>query len=74
MANPHFYPPIEPFDSGHMEADAPHRLYFEQCGNPQGDPILFLHGGPGAGCSAFDRCRVDFHIDVIDADRGGQTR
>ena len=75
MATPHFYPPIEPFDSGHMEADAPHRLYFEQCGNPQGDPILFLHGGPGAGCSAFDRCFFDpEHFRVVLFDQRGCGR
>ena len=29
-------------------------LYYEQCGNPQGKPVVMLHGGPGAGCSAED--------------------
>jgi len=46
------YPEIEPFDSGMLEVDARHRLYYEQCGNPQGKPVVLLHGGPGAGCSA----------------------
>jgi proline iminopeptidase len=46
------YPEIEPFDSGMLEVDARHRLYYEQCGNPQGKPVVMLHGGPGAGCSA----------------------
>ena len=46
------YPEIEPFDSGMLEADGRHRLYYEQCGNPEGKPVVMLHGGPGAGCSA----------------------
>jgi proline iminopeptidase len=43
------YDPIEPFDSGRLKVSAIHELYYEQCGNPQGKPIVFLHGGPGAG-------------------------
>jgi proline iminopeptidase len=46
------YPEIEPFDSGMLDVDSRHRLYYEQCGNPQGKPVVLLHGGPGAGCSA----------------------
>jgi proline iminopeptidase len=46
------YPEIEAFDSGMLEVDGRHRLYYEQCGNPQGKPVVLLHGGPGAGCSA----------------------
>ena len=44
------YPPIEPFNSGYMERDG-HQIYFEQCGNPNGKPAVFLHGGPGGGGS-----------------------
>lgn len=43
------YDPIEPYDSGHFEVSSIHKLYFEQCGNPSGKPVVFLHGGPGAG-------------------------
>jgi proline iminopeptidase len=46
------YPEIEPFDGGMLAVDARHTLYYEQCGNPQGQPVVLLHGGPGAGCSA----------------------
>jgi proline iminopeptidase len=46
------YPDIEPFDSGMLPVDDRHTLYYEQCGNPQGKPVVLLHGGPGAGCSA----------------------
>jgi len=77
MANEFFYPPIEPFDSGLMAADKPHELYWEQCGNPEGEPILFLHGGPGAGCTEFDRCFFDpqyFRIVLFDQRGSGRSR
>ena len=44
------YPPIEPFNSGYMKRDG-HQIYYEQCGNPNGKPAVFLHGGPGGGGS-----------------------
>lgn len=43
------YPSIEPFDAGMLPVSAIHTLYYEQCGNPQGNPAIFLHGGPGGG-------------------------
>jgi proline iminopeptidase len=43
------YPEIEPYDSGMIKVSAVHELYYEQCGNPDGKPVVFLHGGPGAG-------------------------
>lgn len=43
------YPAIEPYDSGHIRVSDVHQLYYEQCGNPSGKPVVFLHGGPGAG-------------------------
>jgi len=46
------YPEIEPFDSGMLKVDGRHTLYYEQCGNPIGKPVVMLHGGPGAGCGA----------------------
>jgi proline iminopeptidase len=46
------YPPIEPYRTGMLAVDDRHTLYFEECGNPDGKPAVFLHGGPGAGCSA----------------------
>ncbi len=52
------YPEIEPYDSGFLQVSPPHRLYYEQCGNPSGKPVVFLHGGPGAGCNP--RCRRFF--------------
>ena len=43
------YDEIEPFDKGRLKVSAVHELYYEQCGNPKGKPVVFLHGGPGAG-------------------------
>lgn len=45
------FPPIEPHRSGRFKVDDIHTLYWEECGNPEGIPVLFLHGGPGAGLS-----------------------
>ena len=43
------YAPIAPYDSGMLRVSPVHELYFEQSGNPDGKPVVFLHGGPGAG-------------------------
>jgi proline iminopeptidase len=53
------YPPIEPYRSGNLDVGAGHRLYWELCGNPSGKPAVFLHGGPGAGCSPDHRGQFD---------------
>ena len=45
------FPPIEPYKSGHLDVGDGHSLYWELCGNPDGKPAVFLHGGPGAGIS-----------------------
>ena len=44
------FPPSEPFKTGYLAVDAPHEIYFELHGNPQGKPVFVLHGGPGFGC------------------------
>jgi len=46
------YPPIEPYSTGRLEVDSVHTLYYEECGDPQGKPVVFLHGGPGGGVNA----------------------
>ena len=43
------YPPIEPYNAGRLTVDSPHVLYYEECGNPKGQPVIFVHGGPGGG-------------------------
>ena len=46
------YPEIAPYQTGTLAVDERHTLYWEQCGNPAGKPVVLLHGGPGAGCNA----------------------
>ena len=45
------YPEITPYQTGRLDVGDGHSLYWEQCGNPSGKPVVFLHGGPGAGIS-----------------------
>jgi len=52
------YPAIEPYDTGTLPVSPLHTICYEQCGNPRGKPVVFLHGGPGAGCNA--KCRTFF--------------
>jgi len=49
------YPPIEPYRTDFLKVDDEHVLYFEESGNPQGQPVIFLHGGPGSGTEASHR-------------------
>ncbi len=53
------YPPIEPFRTGMLDTGEGHQVYWELCGNPNGKPAVFLHGGPGAGCSVDHRRLFD---------------
>ena len=46
------YPEVEPYDDGWLDAGEGNRIYWEACGNPNGKPALFLHGGPGSGSSS----------------------
>jgi proline iminopeptidase len=69
------YPEIEPFHFQHLRVDELHQLYFEQSGNPQGIPVIFLHGGPGSGSSTNHRRYFDparYHI--INFDQRGCNR
>ena len=45
------YPPIEPYASGMLDVGDGQQLYWEECGNPDGKPAVFVHGGPGGGCT-----------------------
>ncbi len=49
------YPDLKPYAVRHLPVDARHTLYVEQCGRHDGIPVVFLHGGPGAGCEPFHR-------------------
>lgn len=50
-----FYPEISEVISYGLEVNSTHRIYVEECGNPEGIPVIFLHGGPGSGCNANHR-------------------
>jgi proline iminopeptidase len=66
------YPEIEPYRSGRLKVDELHDLYWEECGNPQGQPVLFLHGGPGGGLSASHRRFFDpQHYRIVLFDQRG---
>ncbi|HAX74874.1 MAG TPA: prolyl aminopeptidase [Cyanobacteria bacterium UBA11372] len=53
------YPPREPYNSGYLKVSDLHRIHFEESGNPEGKPIVLLHGGPGGGCPPFYRQYFD---------------
>ena len=69
------YPPIEPNRHGWLAVDATHRLYWEESGNARGVPVVFLHGGPGAGCAPVHRRFFDpSHYRIILFDQRGAGR
>ena len=75
MAAKDLYPEIEPYESGHLALDGLHRMYYEQCGNAKGVPVVFLHGGPGAGANATHRRFFDpGHYRIIVYDQRGSGR
>ena len=43
------YPPIEPYNEFYLNVSSLHTIYIEESGNPNGKPVIFLHGGPGGG-------------------------
>ncbi len=70
------YPPIEPYATGTLQVSERHRLYFEECGNPSGKPVVLLHGGPGGGCSPKMRRFHDpsrYRIVLFDQRGSGQS-
>jgi len=71
------YPPLEPYDSGHLAVSGLHSIYYEQCGNPRGSPVVFLHGGPGGGGDATPRRFFDsarYRIVLLDQRGSGRSR
>jgi proline iminopeptidase len=70
------FPPIDPFNSDFISVDG-HEIYYEQCGNPNGKPAIFLHGGPGGGGSKTVRQFFDpkiYHIIVFDQRGCGRSK
>ena len=71
------YPPVDPFDQRVMDMGDGHRIYVEQCGNPNGVPVLVLHGGPGGGCSPAMRRYFDpavYRVVLFDQRGCGRSR
>jgi proline iminopeptidase len=69
------FPEIEPFQSGWYETSQGHEIYYEQCGNPDGKPVVFLHGGPGSGCNPMQRRFFDpAHYRIVLLDQRGCGR
>ena len=76
MSRRDLFPPIEPFATGTLAVDARHTLYWEQSGNPQGLPVVFLHGGPGAGATPTHRRFFDpasYRIIIFDQRGAGRS-
>ncbi len=70
------YPPVEPYASGRLRVDAMHQIYWEESGNPRGIPVVFLHGGPGAGATPAHRRFFDpgfYRIIVFDQRGAGRS-
>jgi proline iminopeptidase len=75
MSGKDLYPDIEPFRVGELPLDDVHKMYFEESGNPAGVPVVFLHGGPGAGANASHRRFFDpRHYRIIIFDQRGSGR
>ncbi len=70
------YPPLQPYAQHHLAVTPPHVLYVEECGNPEGLPVVFLHGGPGAGCESYHRQFFDstrYRIILFDQRGAGRS-
>ena len=71
------YPMLQPYRHGRLRVSDLHDLYFEECGNPKGKPVVFVHGGPGAGASEKSRCFFDpkhYRIIIFDQRGCGRSR
>ncbi len=66
---------IKPFNTGILHRDG-HSIYYEQCGTPDGIPVMFVHGGPGSGCAPAHRRLFDpkrYHVILFDQRGSGRT-
>jgi len=73
----YLYPPLDPFDQKMMDVGGGHKIYVEQCGRPDGVPVLVVHGGPGGGCSPAMRRYFDpsiYRIILFDQRGCGRSR
>ena len=70
------YPEIQPYARHHLAVDDVHELYLEESGNPEGIPVLVVHGGPGGGCEDYHRRFFDaerFRIILLDQRGAGRS-
>jgi len=70
------YPPIRPYAVHQLAVDERHSLYIEECGEPRGLPVVFLHGGPGSGCDPDHRRFFDpalYRVILFDQRGAGQS-
>ena len=77
MTERDLYPPLAPYQTGFLPVGAGHSLYWELSGNPEGKPVLFLHGGPGGGCAPDHRRFFDptvYRVCLFDQRGAGQSR
>lgn len=71
------WPAIDPYAHGYLDTGEGHEIYWEECGNPHGIPVVFLHGGPGGGCSPAQRRLFDpsrYRIVLFDQRGCGRSR
>ena len=75
QATYNLYPEIEPFNKNWLKVSDLHQIYYEECGNPNGVPVVFLHGGPGSGCNPTQRRFFDpTHYRIVLLDQRGCGR
>jgi proline iminopeptidase len=69
------FPPIQPYKTHSLKVSDLHTIYVEESGNPDGLPVIFIHGGPGSGSTEADRCFFDPRVyRVIIFDQRGCSR
>jgi len=76
MTREQLFPPINPYETGRLALDGTHIMYWEQSGNPHGVPVVFLHGGPGAGATPVHRRFFDpsaYRVIIFDQRGAGRS-